>query len=187
MAAPNLFISYAQSEEPFVRRLLPQLEEMGFEVWSPSQLPAGRPYKEEIERRVKGSDGIVLVLGDRAPQDAAQDFEWQCALEAKWEDPSKKLIPLLVGDTHVPKFLRTAAARGEKVSGVRIADRRSLQGAVEAIAGIARDDRESAGKAARRHGKPGRVKPLTVRRPQGTEQARRLHEIAEHAALLDPA
>jgi len=35
MASPNLFISYAQSEEPFVRRLLPQLEEMGFEVWSP--------------------------------------------------------------------------------------------------------------------------------------------------------
>jgi hypothetical protein len=162
----------------------------------------GRPLGREIERAMKSSDGIVLLVAGERPKDRRQDLEWQLALEAKWEDEAKPLIPVVAAGIALPNFLAAAAAGGGAVRGVRLIDPGNLEGAAGEVARIAASPEEAAApdrayrshRAHRSHLGSGALSEVaepyesfSVSSPKSLDRESRLDEIAAHAeSLLKP-
>jgi len=201
--AKTLFLSFAHSDMELAERLHHHLELAGFAVQTtPDSVRDGRPLGREIERAMKSSDGIVLLVAGERPKDRRQDLEWQLALEAKWEDEAKPLIPVVAAGIALPNFLAAAAAGGGAVRGVRLIDPGNLEGAAGEVARIAASPEEAAApdrayrshRAHRSHLGSGALSEVaepyesfSVSSPKSLDRESRLDEIAAHAeSLLKP-
>ena len=107
---PKLFLSYSHSDdavEEFAKRLAKSLGERNcITVTDESLAQAGTSWQETLERAIQSSTSIVFII-DHYAKNASQRVqrEWEVALESAWDEPSKKLIPVLIGDAKAPAFL----------------------------------------------------------------------------------
>lgn len=62
--------------------------------------------RHEIEQAMEAADAIVVLVDGQREPDGFQSLTWEAALEASWNDPHKRLIPLLLPRAEVPNFLR---------------------------------------------------------------------------------
>jgi adenylate cyclase len=58
---PDVFISYARSDEPQAKRVADALQALGYGVWRDDELPAHRAYAEVIEERLKGAKAVIVL------------------------------------------------------------------------------------------------------------------------------
>jgi len=138
MDAPTLFLSYASADRGIAERLRTGLEKHGCLVYDPAangrfQVPATASYAD-LEEAAKRSDQFVLLFGKHRDRDRLQEQEWQAALEASWDDASKKMIPVLLGDAELPSFVRGAAGSGRSSMGLHVSGLRDAERAAEMIA-----------------------------------------------------
>jgi len=129
-----------------------------------------------------------------------QELEWQAALEAKWNDPEKNLIPVLIGQAEVPNFLRGVTSKGQ--TGFQLRGLREVGRAAEEIArglanGALRESRSESTRSSKRRStsRPEQTdKELSFAAPLAfsysletamDERRQRFEDIAEFAAQLE--
>jgi hypothetical protein len=71
-------------------------------------LAPGVEWDQGVVSAIQGAAGFVFLIGPEGPGDRWQTFEWQQVVNHEYYlDPSKPLIPVLIGNPDVPGFLKT--------------------------------------------------------------------------------
>lgn len=104
---PGVFITYSADGRRWAEKLAAALKAEGIETWTDlEKLSPGQNLQEQVEQALEATDIYLYVLGSRPHRDPAQDRQWQRALERSWTDPSKRIIPVLIGRAEAPPFLQ---------------------------------------------------------------------------------
>lgn len=144
---PKVFLSYARQDRRIAERLRTSLERLGCTVADPTRFESDESFGSRMEEAVRSSDRVVLLLGKHRRRDPIQESEWQAALEAKWEDADKRMIPVLLGDAEVPSFVRSTAVSED--FGLHLSGLKDIERAAEVIV-------RGGGRRVRRGGDVGR-------------------------------
>ena len=97
----HIFISHANEDDAFVSLLSSQLSSNGFTVWTDSNIDTGLPWADSIEKAIRESSSVVIVLTPESCNSAYVTFEWAYAWGCR-----KPLFPLLVRDCEVHPRLK---------------------------------------------------------------------------------
>jgi hypothetical protein len=108
MARPNdVFISYAADTRPLAEELTLALQREGFHTWADfKDLKPGQLWKDEIEQALENAQSVVILVSPDSQSTRWADVEWRLALTKAWSDSDKVLIPVVVGGSEAPPFLR---------------------------------------------------------------------------------
>lgn len=131
----HAFLSYSASDRKLAERLRDELSRDGLSISTfDSRQKAGIEWQREIEPLIRSADDILILVGPRSSADKAQQLEWRAALQAVWQDPHKRLIPVLVRNAALPPFVFGDAA-GNQTKVIRLLDPRDVRSAADAIRG----------------------------------------------------
>ena len=116
----SVFISYSRRNEPVVRSLAKDIEELGHDVWFDKELSGGQVWWDRILESIRGCDFFVFALAQPSLDSIA------CKLEADYaEDLGKTVLPILVDDGVSTNLLRPALSKIQHVD-YRQQDRNAL-------------------------------------------------------------
>jgi formylglycine-generating enzyme required for sulfatase activity len=91
----HVFISYSHKDKTYARKLQRHLLEQGFEAWIDDRIDYGTEWPQEIKKRLKESDGFILLMSPSAEESFWVQNELNLALNLK-----KPIFPLLLdGET----------------------------------------------------------------------------------------
>jgi hypothetical protein len=103
----DVFISYAADTKPLAVELTLALQREGIDTWADfKDLKPGQLWKDEIEHALENAQSVVILLSADSQSTRWTDLEWRLALTKAWSDADKVLIPVLVGESETPPFLR---------------------------------------------------------------------------------
>lgn len=129
----RVFLSYPAKDRKLAERLRDELSRDGLSVSTfDVRDMAGVEWQKQIEDAIRSADDILVLVGPKSNDDAAQQVEWQAALKAVWKDSRKRLIPILLRNAALPPFVFGDAC-GPETKVVRIVDPRDVRSAAEAI------------------------------------------------------
>lgn len=104
----DVFISYAADTKPLAEQLTQALQTQGFHAWADfKDLRPGQVWQDEIERALEDARSFLILVRPTSRADSWQEAEWRAALRKVWSDSDKRLIPVVVGGTEPPPFLRS--------------------------------------------------------------------------------
>jgi hypothetical protein len=102
----DVFISSSHKDKQLAEKLKKAIEKRGFSTWADSlDLIPGESWQEALDSTLNSACAIVLLVGPRQPDEQMQHMVWRAALEESWTDSYKPLIPLLIKNAELPKFL----------------------------------------------------------------------------------
>jgi formylglycine-generating enzyme required for sulfatase activity len=87
----HIFISYERNDQAYTRKLRDSLRQRGFDVWVDERIDSGDRWLRTIERAVRDSAAVVVVM---TPE--ARDSEWVEAEILLAQDEGKPIFPLLL-------------------------------------------------------------------------------------------
>jgi HEAT repeat protein len=91
----QIFISYCHSDGDFAENLVSKLKENGFEIWmDETGLEGGDEWREEIDRSIRDSSALVLVVTPESKDSFYVTYEWIFALGA-----GLKVVPIKLKET----------------------------------------------------------------------------------------
>lgn len=137
----DIFLSYSSIDKKVAAKLRAELEKRGLSVWHGLGGAPGSDWQHQIQEGIRSADNIVILVGPRREPDEAQQATWPMAVEAAWQDPRKRLIPVLLGNAQPPSFVRNG--RRVDFQAVRITDSRDLPRVVDGIVKAAKTAPES--------------------------------------------
>ena len=110
--AMAIFISYSRRDSEFVDRLIPELEERGFDVWIDRQdIRGGSAWRASISQAMRQCRAVVFVL---SPRSAASD---NVAKELSLADDHRRpIVPISLEPCPIP------AALDFQLAGLQIVD-----------------------------------------------------------------
>lgn len=108
----QLFISHSRVNSSAALRLCEELRKRHVETWlDVRDLQPAAEWEKSVRSAIQGASGFVFVIGPPGPADRWQSFEWQQIVNQEYYlDPSKLLIPVLIGNPDVPGFLKIRPA-----------------------------------------------------------------------------
>jgi hypothetical protein len=77
---PQVFISYKHDDGDFVDTLKRKIEEAGFTGWTDDNLLAGEEWREMIDRAIRDSDALIVIMTPEARASEYVTYEWSFAL-----------------------------------------------------------------------------------------------------------
>jgi hypothetical protein len=103
----ELFVSYAPDTKRLARKLARDLEKHGYHAWADfKDLQPGQDWRIEMERALESAQWLVFVLSPTSTATPFQEAEWRAALAKALSDSPKKVLPVMVGGSEPPPFLR---------------------------------------------------------------------------------
>jgi hypothetical protein len=104
----RVFISHSRVNSSAALRLCDELRKRNIDTWLDSRdLEPGVEWNQGVGSAIEGAAGFVFVIGPPGPGDRWQTYEWQQVVEHEYYlDPSKPLIPVLIGNPDMPGFLK---------------------------------------------------------------------------------
>lgn len=128
-AVERIFLSYTLDARRWTEKLAAALRHQNFEVWADFDSLAGEePAPKQLEKALDDARVYVFVFGAKREVGALQDRQWQAAIQRIWADPSRLVIPVVLGPGEPPPFLRQwpalrfASARFEPQAAGRIVE-----------------------------------------------------------------
>lgn len=105
----NVFISHSRQNGGAALKLCDRLSQSGIKVWLDiRELDSGENWNEQVTKAIESADAFVVLVGPDPTPDRSQRFEWQQITEREYYlDPSKPMIPVVMGSAELPGFLRT--------------------------------------------------------------------------------
>ena len=105
----HVFISHSRVNSSAAFLLCDELRKRSVDTWLDARdLKPGTEWEKGVSAAIQGAAGFVFLIGPPGPGDRWQTFEWQQVVNHEYYlDPSKPLIPVLIGDPDVPGFLKT--------------------------------------------------------------------------------
>ena len=104
MSTPKIFISHSRNDSDWVRRFAQALRKQNIDVWDDQEIQPGERWKELIEKRLRESDAIVVLLSHSNVQSPNLFFDLGVALGT-----GKKLIAVIAEDldpSSIPREVR---------------------------------------------------------------------------------
>jgi hypothetical protein len=106
-----VFISHSRENSPIALGLCTELRKRRISTWLDMLDADPLRMKDDVAKAVEQADAFVFIIGPTGPSDSAQRFEWQTVLEqAADQDTDKPLIPIVLGDSELPGFLKLRRA-----------------------------------------------------------------------------
>jgi hypothetical protein len=103
----DVFISYADDTQPLAEELTKAFETRGIQAWVAfKDLQPGQNWRDELDRAVEQAQWLLILAGPDNRTAPRQEAEWQAALTSAWADSNKKMVPVVVGGSATPAFLR---------------------------------------------------------------------------------
>lgn len=101
-----LYISHSRENASVALRLCDTLAKRGIQTWlDVRDLEVGAGWNEKVSQAAQHADAWLFLIGP-GPNDQSQQFEWQQIIEQDlYLDPSRALIPVVIGSPEVPGFL----------------------------------------------------------------------------------
>lgn len=127
----KVFLSYASADKKLAEGLKDELGKSGLTVWSDSDLTAGAEWRHRIEEAIHSAGEILVLVSPKSDTDKTQQLTWRIALEAVWQDPGKRLIPVLLRGAQLPAFVLSGTSG--KLKAVRLEDPHDIRSAAQAI------------------------------------------------------
>jgi len=98
----HIFISYCHCDGDFAENLATKLKENGLEIWmDESGLAGGDEWREEIDKNIRDSSALVLVVTEESKKSFYVTYEWIFALGA-----GLKVIPIKLKEADLHPRLR---------------------------------------------------------------------------------
>lgn len=77
----------------------------GIEVWAAfKDIHAGRRWPDELEKAAASADWFVILARPDIPCSQWQDAEWRLAVTNTWNDPKKRILPVVFGKGKLQPF-----------------------------------------------------------------------------------
>jgi hypothetical protein len=128
----DAFLSYSSADKKLAKRLREELTKDGLSVWwDDDSIKSGEAWRRQIREAIRSSDYILVLAGPRDRVDEAQDFTWRVAIETVWQDPSKRLVPILLRDAELPAFIRSGTSG--KIRAIQVEDPRDVESVAQAV------------------------------------------------------
>ena len=107
MAVPNVFVSYASDTRPLAEQLTQALNNEGIQSWVDfKNLQPGQQFQRELDRAIEQAECFLILVGPKSRATPWQDAEWRAVLTKAWTDSGKRVLPVVVGSSQSPPFLR---------------------------------------------------------------------------------
>lgn len=106
--ANDIFLSHSPTDREFVARLASDLAAADFQVWlDQSNIRPGDSFAEAIDRALRASRFLLIVMSPEYFESAWAKQEWQYVLARELQSRDVRLIPILYRDCEIPPILRT--------------------------------------------------------------------------------
>jgi hypothetical protein len=107
-----VFISHSRRNGGAALKLSEKLEAGGTKTWLDlREIEADSDWNQRVVDAIHGAGGFVFLIGPGPQSDQSQRYEWQVITEEEYYlDPEKPLIPILLGESELPGFLKTRQA-----------------------------------------------------------------------------
>jgi len=104
-----VFISHSRANSREALQLCEELRQRHVNTWlDVCHLEQGADWDQSVTSAIENADGFVFLIGPQGPTDRGQFFEWQQVVNREYHvDPTKPLIPVLIGQPEMPGFLKT--------------------------------------------------------------------------------
>ena len=108
----NVFISHSRQNGSAALKLYERLSQRGVQAWLDTcELDAGEDWNQRVAAAIEAAGAFVVLVGPGAEPDRSQRFEWQQITDHEFYlDAKKPMIPVVIGLTEIPGFLRTRNA-----------------------------------------------------------------------------
>lgn len=108
----NVFISYSRKNGSAALKLCERLSQRGVAAWlDMRELRADEDWNQRVAAAIEAAEAFVVLVGPGAELDRSQRFEWQQITDHEYYlDATKPMIPVVIGSTEIPGFLRTRNA-----------------------------------------------------------------------------
>jgi hypothetical protein len=181
----DIFLSYSSADRKVAEGLREELGRQGVTVWSdPGN--SSLDWRGRMEDGIRSADAILVLVGPRDGTDEAQQLTWRAALEAVWQDPSKRLVPVLLKGAELPTFVHSASS-GE-IQAVQVENSRDLRSAAQAISEVVSGSRGVDRSFGVSYGEPRSRSAFSFSVPQNGREERlaRLSEMKQAVESLKP-
>ncbi|RDE48943.1 MAG: toll/interleukin-1 receptor domain-containing protein [Candidatus Accumulibacter meliphilus] len=106
----RIFISYAGEHRSKADAIVLRLRQAGHSVFfDRDALPPAESYDERIRRAIDASDALVFLVSPESVTSGAYALTELEFARRRWEDPSGKVLPVMIADTdyaQIPAYLR---------------------------------------------------------------------------------
>jgi hypothetical protein len=142
VAAIDAFISYPHTHREWAERLDVALRARGVSTWLDDvDLKPGSSWREEVERAIGEARTILVLVGAEAAGEQ-QRAEWRVALEAVWRDPTKRLVPILIGDAQLPNFVRSTRSPRGVVAAIQLDPQSDWSRDLDALVAVVKSEKD---------------------------------------------
>jgi TolB protein len=92
-SAPYFFVSYSREDVSLQQRIVAELRERGLNIWVDIEnlIPGSPAWEREIERSIRGAEGIIVLLSPDS-----NDSEWVRREISFAEQNEKRIFPVLI-------------------------------------------------------------------------------------------
>ena len=101
----KVFISYPRDAKLLAEELARAFERSGIQVWAGfKDIQVGRRWHDELIKAISDANWFVILARAESPTSGYQEAEWRLALESTWNDPQKRILPVVFGQGKVEPF-----------------------------------------------------------------------------------
>ena len=108
----SVFISHSRQNGSAALKLYDRLSQRGVQPWLDTcELDSGEDWNQRVAAAIEAAEAFVVLVGPGAEPDKSQRFEWgQITDHEFYLDANKPIVPVIIGSTEIPGFLRTRNA-----------------------------------------------------------------------------
>jgi hypothetical protein len=107
MTPRRIFISYSMADRVAAREVAESLRAHGLCVWMDEFADhVGDRVQDIVREQLDQSDAFVLLISPDTQHSPWARYEMSEVLKRTWSDPTKIVVPVLIGDAEPPGYLR---------------------------------------------------------------------------------
>lgn len=105
MTAPLVFISHSYADRATARECAEALRSRGVSVWS-DEIAPGERIQDVVRERLDKANVFVLLISPDTQDSPWVRFESSEVLKHTWRDPTRRVLPIVIGQAQLPGYLR---------------------------------------------------------------------------------
>lgn len=102
----DIYISHASADAVIARELAEALKQHDISTFDVSDLLPGSDWESQLNEGLEASQAVAIIVGTDPYSDSYASNEWGQIVEASWDTPERRIIPLIRTEAEIPPFLK---------------------------------------------------------------------------------